>query len=130
MSFWGRRHGNDVLALNLVGRNTPTARFLTAGEPAPAAAVALMETTPAHQLRNLAVYHARPAVRSIAQVAQHPKLWLLSKNFITAPPASMRASPLNPAPNCLYRRAIDIARGTSLEQVSFTDSRDVSRILA
>jgi hypothetical protein len=103
--------------------------FLASEEQGQATVEAPAVTAPAHQLRNLAAYHARRAGRSSALGAQHPKARLLSNKTHYSPTDPDARISIKPgkarALNYLCSLAVDTAKGIiSHVQADFADSRD------
>ncbi len=115
-----------VLEKGPTGARSP---FLATGEPAASVPAAFVVTAPAHQLRNLAAYHARRAAHSSAPGAQHPKARLLSNKTHYSPTDPDARISMKPgkarALNYLCSLAVDAARGViSHVQADFADNRD------
>ena len=116
----------------------PSGPLLASQEQSQSTAAAPVVTAPAHQLRNLAAYHARRAGRSSAPGAQHPKARLLSNKTHYSPTDPDARISIKPgkarALNYLCSLAVDTAQGViSHVQADFADRRDslhLPRLLA
>ena len=116
----------------------PSGPFLAAEEQRQPTTAVPAVTAPAHQLRNLAAYHARRAAHASAPGAQHPKARLLSNKTHYSPTDPDARISIKPgkarALNYLCSLAVDTAKGViSHVQADFADSRDslhLPRLLA
>jgi hypothetical protein len=112
--------------------------FLAAEEQRQPTTAAPAVTAPAHQLRNLAAYHARRAAHASAPGAHHEKARLLSNKTHYSPTDPDARISIKPgkarALNYLCSLAVDTAQGViSHVQADFADSRDslhLPRLLA
>jgi transposase len=116
----------------------PSGPFLAAQAQSQSTPAAPAVTAPAHQLRNLAAYHARRTAHASAPGAQHPKARLLSNKTHYSPTDPDARISIKPgkarALNYLCSLAVDTAKGViSHVQADFADSRDslhLPRLLA